>query len=104
MPARVEAGRVFHANALRRIADGAHGPAVCLFSAQRYQLLVLKSGYDVHGDLAYGADLRQKLGTRGSSSRASAAVLLWGGYCSSDNRADYRLYPQVTYPALRWTR
>lgn len=85
-------------------------------------LLVPKSGYDVHGGLAYGADPRQKLDVyvpHGLKGPALVLLFFYGGAWSSGNRgdyrafgqafasagivtvvADYRLYPQVKYPAF----
>jgi acetyl esterase/lipase len=83
-------------------------------------LLVPKSGYDVHGALAYGADPRQKLDVyvpQGLKGPAPVLLFFYGGAWSSGNRgdyrafgqafasegivtvvADYRLYPQVNIP------
>jgi acetyl esterase/lipase len=85
-------------------------------------LLVPKSGYDVHGALAYGGDPRQKLDVyvpQGLQGPAPVLLFFYGGAWSSGNRgdyrafgqafasegivtvvADYRLYPQVKYPAF----
>jgi acetyl esterase/lipase len=85
-------------------------------------LLVPKSGYNVRSDIAYGADPRQKLDVYiPDGLKASAPVLLffYGGSWETGSRgdylgfgqafaskgiitivADYRLYPQVTFPAF----
>jgi len=85
-------------------------------------LLVPSSGYDVHEALAYGADPRQKLDVyvpHGLTGPAPVLLFFYGGAWSSGSRAeyrafgqafaskgivtvvaDYRLYPQVTYPAF----
>jgi acetyl esterase/lipase len=85
-------------------------------------LLVPRSGYDVHGALAYGPDPRQKLDVyvpQGLKGPAPVLLFFYGGAWSSGNRgdyrafgqafasegivtvvADYRLYPQVKYPAF----
>jgi acetyl esterase/lipase len=85
-------------------------------------LLVPKSGYDVTAAQAYGADPRQKLDVyvpRGLKGPAPVLLFFYGGAWSSGNRADYlafgqafasagivtmvadyRLYPQVKYPAF----
>jgi acetyl esterase/lipase len=87
-------------------------------------LLVPRAGYDIHDGLAYGPDPRQKLdiyvpqGLKGAQ-RAPVLLFFPGGSWSSGDRAmylafgqafatkgvvtvvaDYRLYPQVKYPAF----
>ena len=90
------------------------------FSALR--LLVPKTGYRTVEGVAYGADSRQKLDIYvpdGLKGPASVLLFFYGGAWQSGNRADYfafgqafasegivtvvadyRLYPQVTYPAF----
>jgi acetyl esterase/lipase len=85
-------------------------------------LLVPKSGYDVRSGLAYGGDPRQKLDVyvpRGLKGPAPVLLFFYGGSWEMGRReeylafgqafasegivtvvADYRLYPQVTYPAF----
>jgi acetyl esterase/lipase len=84
-------------------------------------LLVPRGGYAIHRAIAYGADPRQKLDVYVPNGAKGATVLLffYGGSWQSGNRdmylafgqafasagivtvvADYRLYPQVKYPAF----
>jgi acetyl esterase/lipase len=85
-------------------------------------LLVPKTGYTVHRGLAFGADPRQRLDVyvpQGLTGPAPVLLFFYGGSWQSGNRgdylaagqafasagivtvvADYRLYPQVTYPAF----
>ena len=85
-------------------------------------LLVPRSGYDVHPGLAYGPDPRQTLDVyvpKGLKGPAPVLLFFYGGSWQSGNRgdylafgqafasagivtavADYRLYPQVKYPAF----
>jgi len=85
-------------------------------------LLVPRSGYDVHRGLAYGQDPRQKLDIyvpRGLKAPAPVLLFFYGGGWQGGNRdnyrgfgqafasagivtvvADYRLYPAVKYPAF----
>lgn len=85
-------------------------------------LLVPRSGYDVHAGLAYGPDPRHKLDVyvpQGLTGAAPVLLFFYGGAWSSGERsqylafgqsfaskgivtvvADYRLYPQVKYPAF----
>jgi len=85
-------------------------------------LLVPRSGYDVHRGLAYGQDPRQKLDIyvpQGLKAPAPVLLFFYGGSWQGGNRgayrgfgqafasagivtvvADYRLYPAVKYPAF----
>lgn len=85
-------------------------------------LLVPRSGYDVHRSLAYGQDPRQKLDIyvpQGLQAPAPVLLFFYGGAWQGGNRgdyrgfgqafasagivtvvADYRLYPAVKYPAF----
>ena len=85
-------------------------------------LLVPREGYDVRAGLAYGPDPRHKLDvyvTQGLNGPAPVLLFFYGGAWSSGDRsqylafgqsfaskgivtvvADYRLYPQVKYPAF----
>jgi acetyl esterase/lipase len=85
-------------------------------------LLVPKSGYAVHRAIAYGTDPRQKLDVyvpAGLSGPAPVLLFFYGGSWTGGSRAnylafgqafasagmvvavaDYRLYPQVKYPAF----
>jgi acetyl esterase/lipase len=85
-------------------------------------LLVPRGGYDRHEGLAYGADPRQRLDIyvpQGLKRPAPVLLFFYGGSWQSGARgnyrafgqafasrgiitvvADYRLYPQVTYPAF----
>ncbi len=85
-------------------------------------LLVPRSGYAVHEGLAYGGDPRQKLDIyvpQGLTAPAPVLLFFYGGAWDSGRRedylafgqafasegivtvvADYRLYPQVRYPAF----
>jgi acetyl esterase/lipase len=85
-------------------------------------LLVPRSGYDVHRGLAYGDDPRQKLDIyipHGLKAPAPVLLFFYGGAWQGGNRgdyrgfgqafasagivtvvADYRLYPAVKYPAF----
>ncbi len=85
-------------------------------------LLVPRSGYDVHRGLAYGKDPRQLLDLyvpQGLEGGAPVLLFFYGGSWQSGNRgdyrafgqafasagivtavADYRLYPQVKYPGF----
>jgi acetyl esterase/lipase len=83
-------------------------------------LLVPRSGYDLHRGLAYGSDPRQKLDIyvpQGLKAPAPVLLFFYGGAWHGGNRdnyrgfgqafasagivtvvADYRLYPKVKYP------
>jgi acetyl esterase/lipase len=85
-------------------------------------LLVPRSGYVVHRNLAFGADPRQRLDVyvpRGLKESAPVLLFFYGGAWQGGSRrdylafgqafasagivtavADYRLYPQVKYPAF----
>jgi acetyl esterase/lipase len=85
-------------------------------------LLVPRSGYDVHRGLAYGQDPRQKLDIyvpQGLKAPAPILLFFYGGAWQAGNRgdyrgfgqafasagivtvvADYRPYPAVKYPAF----
>ncbi|MDB5736193.1 MAG: alpha/beta hydrolase [Alphaproteobacteria bacterium] len=85
-------------------------------------LLVPRGGYDVQQGFAYGPDPRQKLDVyvpQGLKGPAPVLLFIYGGAWSSGRRdaylalgqafatkgivtvvADYRLYPQVKYPAF----
>ena len=85
-------------------------------------LLVPRGGYDVQAGFSYGPDPRQKLDVyvpRGLKGAAPVLLFFYGGSWSSGSRdmylalgqafatqgivtvvADYRLYPQVKYPAF----
>ena len=85
-------------------------------------LLVPRSGYEVHRGLAYGEDARQKLDIyvpKGLKAPAPVLLFFYGGAWQAGNRgdyrgfgqafasagivtvvADYRLYPAVKYPAF----
>jgi acetyl esterase/lipase len=85
-------------------------------------LLVPRDGYDAHTGQAYGPDPRQKLDVyvpQGLKAPAPVLLFFYGGSWSSGSRdqylafgqafaskgivtvvADYRLYPQVKYPAF----
>src|ERR1700733_14011266 len=85
-------------------------------------LLVPKSGYDVHRGLSYGEDPRQKLDIyvpQGLKGPAPVLLFFYGGGWQGGNRsdylafgqafasagivtvvADYRLSPQVKFPAF----
>ena len=85
-------------------------------------LLVPREGYDVRAGLAYGPDPRHKLDVyvpQGLNGPAPVLLFFYGGAWSSGDRsqylafgqsfaskgivtvvADYRLYPQVKYPAF----
>ncbi|HKU64553.1 MAG TPA: alpha/beta hydrolase [Rhizomicrobium sp.] len=85
-------------------------------------LLVPRSGYDVHRGLAYGQDPRQKLDIyvpQGLKAPAPVLLFFYGGAWQAGSRgdyrgfgqafasagivtvvADYRLYPAVKYPAF----
>lgn len=85
-------------------------------------LLVPKSGYDIREGLSYGPDPRHKLDVyvpHGLTGPAPVLLFFYGGAWSSGDRAqylafgqsftskgivtvvaDYRLYPQVKYPAF----
>jgi acetyl esterase/lipase len=85
-------------------------------------LLVPKSGYSVRRDIAYGSDPRQKLDVYipdGLKGPAPVLLFFYGGSWQSGSRrdypgfgqafaskgivtmvADYRLYPQVKFPAF----
>jgi len=85
-------------------------------------LLVPRSGYDVHDGIAFGIDSRQKLDIyvpNGLKSPAPVLLFFYGGNWESGKRADYlafgqafasrgivtviadyRLYPQVKYPVF----
>jgi acetyl esterase/lipase len=84
--------------------------------------LVPRGGYDVHRDIAYGADPRQKLDVyvpAGLKAPAPVLLFFYGGSWQSGHKsdylafgqafasagivtvvADYRLYPQVKYPGF----
>lgn len=96
--------------------------AACTPSPAFLNVLVPKSGYHVVRGLAYGADPRQKLDVYVPDHLAGEAPVLlffYGGAWQSGSReqylafgqafaslgivtvvADYRLYPQVTWPAF----
>ena len=96
-------------------------PAACS-PAGLVNLVVPRAGYHIVRDLAYGADPRQKLDLYIPDRHAgSASVLLffYGGAWDSGNKsdylafgqafasqgmivaiADYRLYPQIRFPAF----
>jgi acetyl esterase/lipase len=103
----------------------AAGFAILLSACQPFGLvnmLVPKSGYEVHRGMAYGPDPRQKLDVyvpQGLKGPAPVLLFFYGGSWQSGNRgdylafgqafasagivtavADYRLYPQVKYPAF----
>ena len=85
-------------------------------------LLVPRSGYDRHLDIAYGSDPRHRLDVyvpHGLKGPAPVLLFFYGGSWQTGQRsdylafgqafasagivtvvADYRLYPQVTYPAF----
>jgi acetyl esterase/lipase len=85
-------------------------------------LLVPRGGYDVHRGIPYGSDPRQKLDVyvpQGLKAPAPVLLFFYGGSWSTGSRdmylalgqafasqgivtviADYRLYPQVKYPAF----
>ena len=85
-------------------------------------LLVPRGGYEVQSGIAYGADPRQKLDVyvpQGLKGPAPVLLFFYGGSWSTGDRAtylafgqafatqgivtvvaDYRLYPQVKYPAF----
>jgi acetyl esterase/lipase len=97
------------------------------------RVLIWGTGFDLKTDLAYGADPRQKLDIytpKGAAPKATV-VFIYGGSWTSGTKslyrflgqafaargyqlvvADYRLYPQVRYPAfvedsaqaLAWTK
>ena len=97
-----------------------------LFSACKpfglINLLVPRSGYDLHRSLAYGKDPRQQLDIyvpHGLKGPAPVLLFFYGGSWQSGNRgdyrafgqafasagivtavADYRFYPQVKYPGF----
>ena len=111
---------------MSRLKAGLVAAATALLSAcspaPLVNLLVPRGGYAVHRSIAYGADPRQKLDVYVPSGlKAPAPVLLffYGGAWSGGDRsmylafgqafasagivtvvADYRLYPQVKYPAF----
>ncbi|HXC54843.1 MAG TPA: alpha/beta hydrolase [Rhizomicrobium sp.] len=85
-------------------------------------LAIPRSGYTVKSDIAYGADPRQRLDIyvpEGLTRQAPVILFFYGGSWSSGSKdlyrafgqafasqgivtivADYRLYPQVKYPAF----
>ena len=85
-------------------------------------LLVPHAGYSVHRDIAYGTDPRQRLDVYvpdGLKARAPVLLFFYGGSWQGGHKsdylafgqafasagivtvvADYRLYPQVKYPAF----
>jgi acetyl esterase/lipase len=85
-------------------------------------ITVPRGGYSVHRDIAYGADPRQKLDVYipdGLKSPAPVLLFFYGGSWQTGKKsgylafgqafaskgivtvvADYRLYPQVTYPTF----
>ncbi len=95
-------------------------PRCSPFSA--VNLLVPRSGYAVHRNLAFGTDPRQRLDIyvpRGLKASAPVLLFFYGGSWQTGNRtdylafgqafasagivtvvADYRLYPAVKYPAF----
>ena len=95
-------------------------PGCSPFSA--VNLLVPRSGYTVHRNLAFGADPRQRLDVyapHGLNAPAPVLLFFYGGSWQTGNRgdylafgqafasagivtvvADYRLYPAVKYPAF----
>jgi len=95
-------------------------PGCSPFSA--VNLLVPRSGYTVHRNLAFGTDPRQRLDIyvpRGLKVSAPVLLFFYGGSWQTGNRtdylafgqafasagivtvvADYRLYPAVKYPAF----
>jgi acetyl esterase/lipase len=102
------------------------GLAAALLSAcspvSAINLLVPREGYDVRAGLSYGPDPRHKLDVyvpQGLNGPAPVLLFFYGGAWSSGDRsqylafgqsfaskgivtvvADYRLYPQVKYPAF----
>jgi acetyl esterase/lipase len=96
--------------------------AACAPDPSLFNWLVPKSGYHVVRDLAYGANPRQKLDVYipdRLAAKAPVLVFFYGGSWQSGSRnqylafgqafatlgivtvvADYRLYPEVTYPAF----
>ena len=94
----------------------------CISPFAVINLLVSRAGYRVHRGLAYGVDPRQKLDVyvpSGLRLPAPMVLFFYGGGWQGGNRADYlafgqamasaglvaavadyRLYPQVTYPAF----
>ena len=103
--------------ALMGFALSACSPAVLLNS-----ILVPSNGYSIKRDLAYGSDPRQKLDIYipdGLSGPAPVILFIYGGSWQEGSKeiykflgqafaskgivtvvADYRLYPQVKYPAF----
>jgi acetyl esterase/lipase len=106
-------------------ASVAAGLAALFSSCQPFgliNLLVPRSGYDLHRGLAYGPDPRQRLDIyvpHGLKGPAPVLLFFYGGSWQSGNRgdyrafgqafasagivtvvADYRLYPQVKYPGF----
>src|ERR1700761_6855046 len=85
-------------------------------------LLIPRSGYDVRSGIAFGSDPRQRLDIyvpHGLKSPAPVLLFFYGGNWETGKRedylafgqafasqgivtviADYRLYPQVKYPAF----
>jgi acetyl esterase/lipase len=104
------------------MADGAAALASACSPFAAINLLVPKSGYMVHRGLAYGSDPRQKLDVyvpSGARGPLPVLLFLYGGGWQGGNRtdylafgqaftsagmvvavADYRLYPQVKFPAF----
>ncbi len=96
--------------------------AGCEAAFSALKLMVPRTGYRVVEGLAYGTDPRQKLDIYvpdGLTAPAPVLLFFYGGAWSAGNRADYfafgqafasqgivtvvadyRLYPQVTYPAF----
>jgi acetyl esterase/lipase len=106
-------------------ALAARGLAALLSACQPLRLINLllpRSGYDVHCGLAYGDDPRQKLDIyvpQGLQAPAPVLLFFYGGAWQGGSRgnyrgfgqafasagivtvvADYRLYPEVKYPAF----
>jgi acetyl esterase/lipase len=96
--------------------------SACSPAALLNTLLVPSSGYSIKRDIAYGADPRQKLDIYvpdGLSAPAPVILFIYGGSWQMGSKdiykflgqafaskgivtvvADYRLYPQVKYPAF----
>lgn len=96
--------------------------AACSPLVGTVNLLVPKNGYSAHRDLAYGPDARQKLDIYvpdGLNAPAPVVLFFYGGSWDSGSKsqylafgqalaskgviavvADYRIYPQVKFPAF----
>ena len=96
--------------------------AGCEAAFSAFRLIIPRTGYRIVPDQSYGADPRQKLDIyipAGLKGPAPVLLFFYGGAWQSGNRADYlafgqafasqgivtvvadyRLYPQVTYPAF----